>query len=95
MKFSLKTGVTLLTLNQLFDKYNIDEKYRNYDVLCENIEVNDTADLVANAEDINKLVVNHNKHFINIITKLYQKTLVNRKNEELDKKKNPQNYKSY
>lgn len=87
MEFDLKQSVKLLTLNQLFDKFRIKKKHRNYTILCENVVINNTADVIANEKDISEMIINTDKHFINIITTQHNNTINHRKKVELESQK--------
>jgi len=90
----LKPNVKLISLNQILDKYKIDPKFRNYKILYEDEEVENPSALLASTDILENVVVNTDKHYINIITKLYQNILKARKQGKLDKLQRIEEYKN-
>ena len=88
-------GVKFINISQIFDKYKIDTKYRNYPVIIDRIEAIDSKTLIADEKSIDKVVVNKEKKYIEIITTSYNNYIEARKNAEIEKNKNKKKYELY
>lgn len=63
-----KKGVKFLNLTQVFDQFNIATKYRGYPILVDRTETENAKNLLINEGAINKVVVDKEKGYVNIIT---------------------------
>jgi hypothetical protein len=90
----LKSNVKLLNIIQILDKYKIDPKYRNYTILDEDLKVENPDKMLASENILQDVVVNTDKQYINIITKLYQNTLKARKEANEDRLKRIEQFKN-
>jgi len=69
-KMVLKSGVRLLSLAEVMDKYKVSPQYRYYKVLKEGIlEADDPERLLINESALEKVTIHKNKGYLKIITK--------------------------
>jgi hypothetical protein len=85
MVVKLKPTVKLIHLKQILNKYGIGRQYRDYRLLCEDVEVEDPRTLLASEAILQNVVINENSRSINIITKLYSNTLKAREEAKLNR----------
>src|ERR1035437_10285348 len=70
-----KPGVKFVNFTELLNKFNVKEKYRNYPVIVDRSETEDLKTLLADLEAINKVVVNKEKKYIELITIRYNENM--------------------
>lgn len=91
--FKLKPDVNLLSLNQILDKYHIDDQYKNYKILIDDTEVNDKSNLWISEAQINEIIAYPDQKCLDIRGKLYQNGIKMRKGAEEQRLKNIELYK--
>lgn len=93
IKIIPKAGVKLLNIKNVLDKFNVEQQYRSYKILNEGLEVNDPTQLLVSESLLQKVNVNKDKHYINIITTMYKNTLDARKKAKEDRERRMNEYK--